>query len=124
MENTTESIKESWGTFNLFFWVLFIAKVLIAYVLLQNEQIVASQLFPILLVAQILVILLMVANMGYFAYRFSGKKLYALHGLWGFLWVGVVTIFIGYLVVKHFRDKRIKAIESSVDKKEVQTPPL
>jgi len=50
--------------------------------------------------------------MGYYSYKFSGKKSYWLFGLLGLLWLAIIGIFLGF-----FQVQRLKNIKLGMDDK-------
>jgi len=90
-----------WKRFKSYFWVLFvlhlIPKGFSGIETTTNEQ--ATTLFFVALGITLLVALGMVINVGLHAYLFSKKKVYALLGLLGLWWAGVVGIALAYFAV-------------------------
>ncbi|OGZ31039.1 MAG: hypothetical protein A2931_03485 [Candidatus Niyogibacteria bacterium RIFCSPLOWO2_01_FULL_45_48] len=91
-----------WKRFKSYFWVLFvlhlIPKGFSGIETTTNEQ--ATTLFFVALGITLLVALGMVINVGLHAYLFSKKKVYALLGLLGLWWAGVVGIALAYFAVQ------------------------
>lgn len=110
-------LENLWSNFKAYFWTIFIIKIIISYGVVKSEAWVnflyrlnleGEFLFFINLLIQFLPAILMVYVMGYYAYKISGNKLIALKGLWGFLWFGIIFIFIGYYSVKREYDAKLK----------------
>lgn len=101
-------IKKQWNKFIEIFWVLFLLKIIS-----KGNGAIEDQNMAILLSAsQFLVIILMVILMGYYSYKFSGKKSYWLCGLFGLFWFLIVGIFIGFWQVMRLKNQKIKDNES------------
>ena len=115
-ENT--EVENLWKNFKIYFWIIFVVKLVATYGLVKNESwtnfifysldLEEIHLVIINLLIQFIPIILMVALMGYYAYKISGERLKMLKGLWGLLWFGIVLIFIGYYSIKKERDKKLK----------------
>lgn len=63
---------------------------------------------------QILPMVPMAIVMGYYSYKFTGKKVAWITGLLGFFWFGILGIFIGYYTVSKFKKNKLEAIKPSV----------
>jgi len=120
-ENIKEGINEVeklWSSFKKYFWILFAIKIFISYGLVRMEAWVNFVYYTLnlneegLLIADFVLVLipviLMVYIMGYYAYKISGEKKKMLIGVFGALWIGIVLIFIGYLLIKRERDNKFK----------------
>lgn len=94
-------VKESWNRFNDMFWGIFIGHIIIKAFMMDSSSLTTFYL-------QLLPIIAMVILMGYFAYKFSGKRTFGLYGLLGLIWVALIGIFIGYFAVRRLRNKAAK----------------
>lgn len=104
----TIKIKKQWNSFVNTFWLIFLLKLLSKGNSFDNEHFAL-----ILFVSQFLAIICMVVLMGYYSYKFSGRKIYCLFGLFGFFWFLILGIFIGFFQVKNLKDKRIKSVNKN-----------
>ncbi len=106
-KQTTEVVsnpdtEKLWKRFKSYFWVLFvlhlIPKGFSGIETTTDDQ--AMGLFVVALGITLIVALGMVINVGLHAYLFSKKKVYALLGLLGLWWAGVVGIALAYFAVQ------------------------
>lgn len=102
------AIKKSWNNFVNIFWIIFLVKLLSK----ASASVESMDLAIILFALQILAIIMMVILMGYYSYKFSGKKSYFLFGFLGFFWFLVIGIFLGFYQVMGLKNKKLKEIES------------
>ncbi len=100
--NTIE-IKKQWNNFVKIFWFLFILKLLSRGAETMQDQSMAMIFF----ILQFPVIIGMVILMGYYSYKFSGKKSYWLFGLLGLIWFAMIGIFIGFWQVQRLKNKKL-----------------
>jgi len=117
-EVVNNQIENLWRDFKKYFWILFVIKVVFTYGVAKSESwtnfifytlnLEDAHLIIINLILQMAPIFLMVYIMGYFSYKISGDKKKIWKGLWGFLWFGVIAIFIGYFAVKRERDAKLQ----------------
>ena len=99
-----QSINKYWSDFKLYFWIIFIVKVL------GRGLAEVEGMGLVILVAQIIPVLFMMYIMGYYSYKFSGKKIAWLNSLLGAFWFGIIFIFIGYYSVNRLKNNAIKPI--------------
>lgn len=93
-----------WKKFAEKFWILFFAHLGIKYSLpffFPTENPPWASDFIVYVGISSVPILLMVATVAYYAYKFSGKKSYLLYGLLGFVWLGTISIFLSYAAIRN-----------------------
>ena len=103
-------IKKQWNNFVNVFWLLFLIKLISK----GSNAIENEIIYTLLYFSQFLVMIGMVILMGYYSYKFSGKKLYWLCGLLGLFWFLMVGIFIGFWQVMRLKNQKIKDSESKI----------
>jgi len=99
-------IKEDWNSFNLAFWIIFIFHFAVKYALQQQDD-VQLGLWSI----QFIPVIFMVVTMGYYAFRFTGKRSSVIYGALGFFWFAVIGILGGYIIIRHLRNKAYKNVQ-------------
>lgn len=96
-------VKKQWSNFIKLFWLFFFIKLISK----GTETIQDQDMAMIMFVLQFPAILGMVILMGYYSYKFSGKKLYWLFGLLGLLWFAVIGIFLGFFQVQRLKNIKL-----------------
>jgi hypothetical protein len=107
-EVANNQIETLWSDFKKYFWIIFAVKIIIGYGYRSGYLQVLTPM--IVFTIELLSVLAMVYVMGYYSYKFSGDKKKMWKGVWGFLWLGIVAIFIGYFAVKRERDAKLQKI--------------
>lgn len=101
---TQEEISKDWKRFNFFFWTGFWLNVMALLPFLLGS-------FYLFLIGIIISMFLLCGSLGYFAYKFSGKKRNFIMGVLGIpIFMGPITPFVGYFVVLGFKRKSAKAV--------------
>lgn len=106
LESDTDEVKEvkqGWNNFTKIFWCIFFLKI----VSKGGGSVEDADIAGILALFELVAIGAMVITMGYYSYKFSGKKSYWLFGLLGFLWFAIIGIFLGYWQVQRIRDEQL-----------------
>lgn len=96
-------VKKDWNNFIKIFWWIFFLKIIAKGGGSVDDVDIAS----VLALFELVAIGAMVITMGYYSYKFSGKKSYWLFGLLGFLWVAIIGIFLGYWQVQRIKDEKL-----------------
>jgi hypothetical protein len=96
-------VKKQWNNFLKIFWLLFVLKLITHSAETTQDESVAAAFF----ILQFPVILGMVILMGYYSYKFTGKKVQWLSGLLGLLWIAIIGIFIGFWHVQRLKNQKL-----------------
>lgn len=103
-----KSIKRDWNAFVSNFWAIFFIKLFSKSV---AEMVIESGKANFALVAffiQFIPLLVMVYLMGSYAYKISKRKLYILYGLFGFLWLAIIGIFLGFFAIRRVVNRELQ----------------
>lgn len=98
-------VKQQWNNFVKIFWLLFVIKLISKGAETAQDESIALIFFTL----QFPAIIGMVLLMGYYSYKFSGKKSHWLFGLLGLLWFAIIGIFIGFWQVQRLKNIKLKA---------------
>lgn len=102
-------VKKQWDNFSQLFWLLFVFKLISKGAETVQDEFIVLVLFSLEFIA----IIGMVILMGYYGYKFSGKRLGWFYGIFGILWFGIIGIFVGYSLIRWLRNKRLGIKEKS-----------
>lgn len=105
---TQKDIELAYERFARFFWWCFIVKAG-GYVVGYASEDLTTQLIAV--VVQLLAVLATVGLFSYYIYVFSRKPWAALWGVFGFLWIGLWTIALGFNIVKRQKDNALKNVQ-------------
>ena len=105
-EATKELIKKGWRNF----WQMLLVLAVIHFSINSNsfaKNIPSELIIPILIVSNIVIALGTGILIGYYAYRFSHKKIYVLTGLLGFGWGLIVLPLLGAAIVQGLKNQAL-----------------
>lgn len=106
-ETRQAKIKEEWADFRRFFWTIFAVKVISSGILRSQGEQLSEGASTTLFWVQALAIGAMVVAVAWYAYKFSGMKKSLIKGFLGFLWFGIVGIFLAYYAVKYEMNRAV-----------------
>ncbi len=134
IDNPINETEILWSKFKRYFWIIFFVKVVFRYAIIGTEGwsnfifytlgLEEVHLMIINLFFQLVPAILMAYVMGYYAYKISGDYKKRWKGLWGFLWIGTLLIFVGYLAVKRERDNKLKNNERRENVEKIKSASL
>ncbi len=104
-----EEINKGWKKFNIIFWTGLLINALASVSLLLF---LSPESFNFIFAGLIISLFLLCGSLGYYAYKFSGKRRNLIVGVLGFPVMGPIIVLAGYFFVRGFKIKAEKTSTS------------
>ena len=91
-----EEISKSWKRFNILFWTGILLNVI------ATASLYLSGSFNFFITGIVISLFILCGSLGYYAYKFSGKRRNLIVGVLGFPVMGPIIVLVGYFFVRGF----------------------